>query len=188
MSIFAVVANDTETWYIPTCKFVNGILHLSCLILTSNRMYWLGWWCKHELWMALDSSYWQCPYWSVVILMQLYWLHFARHIGTKNWTVVAALYGMTNWHELCHKVILSTTNTQPAKTTRTNCIEWIACKGHLNQNVGLVQSGKSSVDEDKKELHMSKYYISADRGKACFWYILQYSACIVYIYKADYLI
>ena len=43
---------------------------------------------------------------------------FCQTYWYQNWTVVAALYDMTNWRELCHKIILSSTNTQPAKNNK----------------------------------------------------------------------
>ena len=80
-------------------------------------------------------------------------------VPVQNVVSGGSTYDVTNWCELFHNVILSTANASPARTITTNCFKWLSSKGHLFQNVALVQSGNSSIDEDKKHLHITRKYI-----------------------------
>ena len=70
--------------------------------------------------------------------------------------VVEILYDMINWCQLCDNIILSTANTWPASTIGINWFMQIGSKVHHFQNVDLVQSGNSSIGEDKKDLHIPR--------------------------------
>ena len=70
--------------------------------------------------------------------------------------VVEALYYMTKHCELYHKIFLSTANTWPARTIRTDCFKRLCSKVHLFQNAGLIQLGNSLICENMKDLHILK--------------------------------